>query len=314
MVATRANGDATTSPHASIPDNSVVYTATDCWTSGLHWTRYVPREPRPGAKTLVLVHGASHNEFVWTLGPTNWVNFFTRLGHDVIVVSLSGHRPSKGSVTFKRMRRYVQDAHRPVEVLGLADEEVVYIAHSMGAVVSQLLLAQYPRIGGCVIVDCVAVHRCLNAYLPALVPLLRRHPRTFLAATLNPAALFGSDALVRKLLLGEEASDEVVTAIRQHLGGETSLAMLSMLAAKLKGRLPLDGKKVLFLSARGSAFFPPWMAEASARDYGAQFVAVEGAHNIMLTESALPAAQVIATFVASLELDHAPQQNEEARR
>lgn len=299
MVATRIT-ETTTGPNSTIPD-SATYTATACWTGGLHWTRYQTKVPRAGAKRLVLVHGAGHNEAVWTLGAHNWVEHFTRLGHDVLAVSLSGHRPSLGHVTFKTLRSYVKDAHVPVEALGLADEEIVYIGHSMGGILSQGVLARYPHTAGCVVVECVALHHALDTYLPVMKRLFRRHPRTVLAAMISPGALFGSDTLVRELLLGEEASDEVVAALRPHLGGETAVATPEMLAAKLKGRQPLDARKLLFVSARHSAFYPPAVVEASAREYGALHVVVDGPHNLMMSErSAMTGAQAIATFVANL--------------
>ncbi len=314
MVATHTKRTATTSPITSIP-NSAAYTATEHWTGGLHWTHYVPTEPRPGAKTLVLVHGASHNEYVWTLGADPWVGSFTALGHEVITVSLSGHHPSKGNVTFQTLHRYVNDVHTPLEVLGLADEAVVIIGHSMGGIVAQKALARYPHLAGCVVLDCVALHRALDTYLPVMQRLFRHHPRTALAAMVSPAALFGSDPLVRELLVGEDADDALVAALRLHLGGETAVATPTMLIAKFRGRQPLDGQRLCFVSAQRSAFYPTSVVEASAREYGARCVVVDGPHNLMLVpSSALPAAQAVEAFLGSLKPDHAPQHVEEARR
>lgn len=303
MVATHTNRTATTPPTASIPDTTAA-TATEYWTGGLHWTHYQPTAPRPGAKTLVLVHGAGHNEAVWTLGLYPWVSVFSELGHDVITVSLRGHRPSKGLVTIQTLGRYVRDAHTPVEVLGLADEQVVYIGHSMGGIVCQGVLTRYPRSAGCVIVDCVSFSRAFDTYLPFLRTLFRRHPRTALAALVNPAALFSSAALVRELLVGEDASDELVAALRPHLGSETAAAMREMLIAKLHQRR-LDGRKLLFISAKRSAFYRTSEIAASAREYGTRYVVVDGPHNLMLVpSSALPAAQAIEAFLGSLEQEH----------
>lgn len=281
----------------SIP-KSAAYTATGYWTGGLHWTHYRATAPIAGAQTLVLVHGAGHNEVVWTLGEQPWVGLFTELGHDVILISLSGHRPSKGIVTIQTLRCYMRDVHLPVEELGLADEDIVYIGHSMGGVVCQGVLARYPRTAGVVIVDCVALHHALDTYLPVMRRLFRRHPRTALAAMVSPAAMFGSDTLVRELLLGEDASEKLVTELRPHLGGETAAAMVEMSAAKLRGRLPLDGQKLLFISARQSAFYTPALVKASAREYGARCVEVDGPHNLMLRHNSAP--QAIEAFLASL--------------
>lgn len=276
--------------------------ATEYMTGRVHWTHYTPPQSRADAtKTLVLVHGAGHNELVWTFGQYNLVGLFTELGHDVITVSLSGHRPSGGHVTIQTLRHYEKDAYLPVEVLGLDDQNVVFIGHSMGGIVSQGVLARHPRIAGVVIVDCVATHHALDTYMPVMQRLFRRHPRAALKAMISPAAMFGSDSLVRELLLGEDASDALVAELRPHLGGETATAMLEMLAAKLRGRQPLGGQKLLFLSARQSAFYPSAVVEASAREYGARCECLDGPHNLMMREgSAKLAAQIIAEWIARL--------------
>jgi hypothetical protein len=174
----------------------------------------------------------------------------------------------------------------------------------MGGIVCQQVLARYPQTAGCVVVDCVAQHHALDTYLPVMRWLLRRHPRTALAAMVNAAALFGSDALVRELLLGEDAGDDVVAALRPHLGGETAVAIPVMLAAKLRGQQPLDGQKLLFLSAQRSAFYPTSLVEVSAREYGTRCVLVDGPHNLMLLpQSALLAAQAIEAFLVTLRTD-----------
>ena len=290
----------TIAPVTSIP-NAAAYTATEHWSGGLHWTHYRPKQRREGAKTLVLVHGAGHNEYVWTLGDHAWVAFFTRLGYEVIILSLTGHQPSKGAVTFQTLGRYVRDVHTPLEALGLADEDVVCIGHSMGGIIVETVLARYPRIAGAVVVECVPLHKTFDTYLPFLRSFFPRHPLTALAAMVSPAALFRTDALVRELLVGEDASDALVASLRPHLGGETAMVMGSMLAAKRRGRPVLDGRKLLFLAARHSAFYPSSLAEESAREFGARCIVVDGPHNLMLaSSSALPAAQAIEAFIASL--------------
>src|SRR5690242_14484746 len=76
-------------------------------TKSVHWTHY-SSQPRPGAKTLVMVHGACHNEVVWSLGPDNWVFYFTRLGYNVATLSLPGHKPSKGMVRLRSVEDFLQ--------------------------------------------------------------------------------------------------------------------------------------------------------------------------------------------------------------
>jgi pimeloyl-ACP methyl ester carboxylesterase len=276
------------------------YIATEYMTGRVHWIHHQATQPRTGAPTLILVHGAGHNERVWQLGPNNWVQFFTRMGYNVVILSLTGHNPSEGLVTFQRLQRYVLDAHTPTEDLGLADSRVVYVGHSMGGIVVQMLLEQYPRTLGVVVVDSIAPHRAFSQYAPFLKHLARQHPLTFLASLVNPAAMFSSDALVRELLVGDEPSDALVSELQENLGGETSIAVIEMLALKHRGLTRLPGEKLLFISAQESAFFPPAECEASAREQGAQFVSVPGKHTVMLTASAIRAAQAIATFVESL--------------
>lgn len=276
------------------------YFATEYMTGRVHWMHFQATQPLAGAPTLILVHGAGHNERVWQLGPNNWVQFFTRIGYDVVILSLTGHHPSQGLVTFQTLQRYVLDAHTPTEVLGLADSRAVYVGHSMGGIVVQMLLEQYPQTAGAVVVDCIAPHRAFSQYAPFLKRLARHHPLTFLASLVNPAAMFGSDALVRELLVGNEPDNALVSELRQNLGGETGAAMFEMMARKRRGLIRLPGDRLLFIGAEESAFFPPAECEASAREQGSKFVPVPGKHNVMLTTSALLAAQAIALFVEAM--------------
>lgn len=288
-------------------DSQIAYTSTEYQTGPIRWTHYHTKAPRPEAKVLGFVHGAGHNQEVWTKGPNNWIEHFTRLGHDCFTLSLRGHKPSEGVVAFQTLEGYRRDAYAPVEALGLDDQDVVYIGHSMGGIVVQMLLAQRPQLAGAVVVDSVAPHRALGTYLPFLKHLGHRHPMTLLRTLVNPAAMFGSDMPVRELLLGDEASAELVADLRRTLGGETSLAMLDVLRMKRQGLQRLPGHKLLFIGAEESAFFPPADCEASAREQGALYVRVPGKHNLMMTASAPLAAQAITDFLARL-----PSAGEEA--
>lgn len=301
MVATHTNEATTTDPLDSIPDSSALFTVEEHWSGHLHWIRYRATAPRPGAQTLVLVHGAGHNEAVWTLGEHPSVSLFTELGHDVIIVSLSGHRPSKGLVTLQTLGRYVRDAHTPVEALGLADEDVVYVGHSLGGIVVECLLERYPRTAGVVVVDCVAFHHAFDNYVPFLRSFFPHHKLTTLKALFNSAALFETDDLVRELLLGPNASDDLVRELRPHLGRETVLFTIAMVVAKFRGKRRVPGQKILFVLAGRSGFCSSSVGEASAREYGARAVVVDGPHNLMMVPgSALLAAQAIEAFVAGL--------------
>jgi pimeloyl-ACP methyl ester carboxylesterase len=285
------------------------YQAIEHQTGGLHWTHYCAMHPYSGARTMVFIHGAGHDGAIWTMGPAPWVTSFTRMGLDVIAVSLRGHGPSKGLATFQTLHRHVLDVHHIIQAAGVADEEAVITGHSMGGIVAQLLLARYPRIAGAVIVDCVAIHHAFATYLPFARTLFRRHPFTALASMVFPAALFHNTALVRELLVGNEASADLVAALRQHLGGETLVAMPEVLAQTLRGRLPLAGRKVLFLSARQSAFYPPAAIAASAREYGARWEIVDGPHNLMMRDpGATQAAQFIAEHLERLQASAAHPQ------
>lgn len=283
----------------SVP-SGLSYSATEYMSGLVHWTHYRALRPRRGAQTVVLVHGAGHDEDVYSIGPTNWVRFFTERGHDVVTLSLPGHGKSRGSVRFRTMQSYLRALRCFVGVLGLADEQLIYLGHSMGGALVQMLLARYPDIAGVVVLDCPAPHRCIDSYLGSFRRLLRRHPFVSLASTFNPGVLFSSDQLVRELLVGDDASPEVVTALRKHLGSETGVAMLEMMRIKRAGLQSLPGHKLLYVAAASSAFFPTSDTEASAREQHARFLLVPGPHNLMLTSSAPLALQAILSFIAAL--------------
>lgn len=295
MGATRATKTTTSGPELTLPD-SAAYTATTYQAGGFHWTHYRAKEPGVGARTLVLVHGVGHNESLWTLLPDNWVTFFTSQGHHVIALSLPGHRPSQGSVRFRSIQSYLRAMRGPMEALGLADEQTIYIGHSLGGLLVQLLLARHPTLAGGIVVDCSAPHHLLAHYLVFYRRFFRKHPLVALAASVNPGALFCSSLLVRELLVGQDADEALVAALQKHLGRETSRAMIELLLFYRK-RLPLPGHKLLYLAADDSAFFSTSDIEASAQEYDAAFLRVPGAHSIMLTSGAAPAAQAIVRFI-----------------
>ncbi len=289
------------------PDTSdTPYTATPHMTGRVHWTHYSPTAPRANAKTLVFVHGACHNEAVWLIGQDNWVSYFTRLGYDVAALSLPGHKPSKGLVLFRTMEDYLLAMEVVANAVGGPLNRQVWVGHSMGGILVQFFLARQSDLGGVVVVDSPAPHRTLAVYLAFFRRFARRHLFVALRASLNTGAIFSSKALVRELLLGGDADDQVVADLRKHLGGETMRAIGEM---RQMGRAPLalPGQKLLYLTAEQSAFFPSEIVEASANEYHAECQHVPGSHNIMMTKGgAKPAAEIIAGFIASLPVEEAP--------
>src|SRR5262249_7961648 len=141
--------------------------------------------------------------------------------------------------------------------------------------------------------------RSLDPFMAFMRRLARRRPLLAVRASLNTGALFQSEARVRELLVGQEASAALVAALRKNLGGET---MRTALEARKMGNAPLalPGDKLLYIAARQSAFYHGEV-EASAREYGAACVVVDGPHNLMMTaQGARPAAQAIEAFLARL--------------
>jgi pimeloyl-ACP methyl ester carboxylesterase len=294
----------TIGPGHSIPDASAPYTAEDHWVQGIHWVYCHATQPRLDAPIVGLLPGACHAGPIWTIGPNNWVSHLTRAGYDVFYLSLPGHGASEGDVRTQTNEQYLQAMLAVALAVAQATNHPlsrqVWIAHSMGGVLAQLFLARHPDLAGIVVVDSPAVHRTLAEYQRFFVRYALRHPWVALQTSLKgTGVLFGTAERVRNLLVGPNASDALVDALRKYLGDETALAVAEMRKMG-KEPLTLPGERVLYIAAERSAFFPWTVTQASAEEYGASFTRVPGAHNVMMTEGALPAVQAIEAFLARL--------------
>lgn len=297
MVAARNETTTTVPPGDSIPDSC----PQERWTGQVHWTLSRALQPKAGAKVLLFLHGAGHSEKCWFFGPNNLVSYFTRRGHDVIVLSLPGHRPSKGVVFWQTMSGSLKALEAVIADAGLSYEEVVLVGHSMGGIYVQCFLAEHPGLAGAVVVDAPAPHQVLAQFQKFFRRWGPKHPLIALLAAFNSGAMFCTKAQVRELLLGEDAPPALVDALKRTLGPETMRGGGEM--RKLaQTRLELPGKKLLYLAVSHSAFFSPADIQASADEYaGATCVTVDGPHNLMMVEfSARQCEQAIEVFLASL--------------
>jgi pimeloyl-ACP methyl ester carboxylesterase len=253
-------------------------------------------------------------------------------GFVVIAVSLRGHGQSTWihPINKARIADYVADVRRVLDdavgrgiVPSEARMDAVIVGHSLVA----LAYAERYLLAGVVVVGGPAIHLWIRINSRTLRRFLawRRWP-PLLRSLINPAALFATEPLVRKLLLdhalpngtdGSGGTDGIgsvvaadpadVAAWRAQLHPTESRAIVTdMRAFAKRGLRPLQPPHLLFLGGRFEVFFPPAIIAQSAASYreigvDAQEVLVDGAHDLMLDcreSAAEQAADALAAFAA----------------
>jgi pimeloyl-ACP methyl ester carboxylesterase len=178
------------------------------------------------------------------------------------------------------LRAVPEDSGRPLVLVG----------HSLGGMAVARYAEEHP-VAGLVLVGSVTPHRWMRANMRASVPMLRRHPLTLLRALRQDfGLLFGSEQLVRELLVGQDAPQPVVAWLRAHLGSESTRMGSDLQALARRGLRPTLARRVRFIAGRDDAVMRDrrgaLMAACAAEYRGAQAeeadaLQLAGPHNLM---------------------------------
>lgn len=102
---------------------------------------YLFQSPEVASKApIILVHGAYNNGFVWRY---NFMPYFAQKGHPVYAIHLKNQRKVASPLTLfsYSLKAYVRRLRVLVELVG---ENPILVGHSMGGLVVQKYLSNYP--------------------------------------------------------------------------------------------------------------------------------------------------------------------------
>ncbi|HEU4515210.1 MAG TPA: alpha/beta fold hydrolase [Nocardioidaceae bacterium] len=224
-----------------------------------------PSQPT-GRPPLLFVHGLGHGAWCWE----NWMDAAASAGYPAHAVSLRGHGDSEGSLRGSRMGHYVSDVIRTAAAL---PEPPVVVGHSMGGLVTQMVMARHPVRAG-VLVSPVPAHPALGS----LLSVARRHPVdalrivAFMSLPLRPSYLF------------ERLDPATADAYSDRMGPESPLAQYQLLLHRPQ-RKPVNGAPVLVLGTPEDRLVPIADVRRTARRYDAELEEFPGmGHDLMLDD------------------------------
>lgn len=254
---------------------------------------HVPPESQAtrDAPPLLFIHGAYTAAWCWQ---EHFLGWFARQGFNAYAVSLRGHGNSDGAGALHQagLRDYVRDVRRVVDNLPAPP---VLVGHSMGGMVIQKYLEQYPLPA---------------AVLMATVPPAGLGPSMTRLMASDPI-LFSQIAMVqagaRDLVDTENAgravfSDDLDPELRDRYGArmqqESQRALMDMTVTDLPRPWRMDLPPMLVLGAGRDALFSANETRRTARAYGAEHRVYEGmAHAMMLERGWADVARGIRDWV-----------------
>ena len=221
--------------------------------------------------TIILVHGAWHGSWCWD----EVASKLRDAGLKVIAVDLPGHnKPGNSRRNWKRMGDYVAHVRGVVQRV---EGEVVLVGHSMGGLVTQIVLE-----------DEQVQHGILVASIPrkgvggALARLVKFDaPQVIEAAkSLSLWPMVATDERVKHHFFKEGVSDEVVTAAGAKMQNESIVAFAAMIA---RWPRPKDVKSpITVVAATHDTIFTPAEQADLAEAYGVPLIEIYCGHDIML--------------------------------
>ncbi len=243
--------------------------------------------------TIVFCHGAWHDARCWQ--PT-MMPYFADKGFQCIAPSYRNHgqSTSKGSLKFRRISEYVEDVASVVDAL--AKEQKVYlIGHSMGGLVVQKFLENYPnRIEKAALIASVPPQGVWRVTLKSLF----QHPLTFLKVNLiwSLAPLISTSTLVKELFYSEKFTDSDVLIAMEKLQDESYLAYLDMLIFNLPNPKKIK-TPIHVIGGEKDYIFSKHEVEQTAQAYNTTALILRGeAHNLFLESQWEVAAESILHF------------------
>lgn len=228
----------------------------------------ISRTPsRPtGKPPLLFVHGLGHAAWCWE----NWMDAAVSAGYPAHAVSLRGHGGSEGPLRTSRLGHYVSDVVRTAATL---PEPPVVVGHSMGGLVTQMVMARH-RVRAGVLVAPVPAHPAVGS----LLSVARQHPVDALRIVAFMSLPLRASYLFNRL-------DPVTAdAYSDRTGPESPFAQYQLLLHRPQP-LPVGGAPVLVLGTPEDRLVPIGDVRRTARRYGALLEEFPGmGHDLMLDD------------------------------
>lgn len=248
---------------------------------------------------LVFVHGVCHSSWCWQ---ENYVPFFSRNGWDTYSFSLRGHGQSQGRNQLNQfgLTDYVYDL---LSVIDILEEPPIVIGHSMGGIITQLLMSQFPqKISGAVLLATmpsggVTFWETLRLFLSLkgmlnLSRLLKEKPIAAREVRKLPffSGRIGIDQATQYMSLLQTESARALSEIPKFLttGGSQSFPLL-------------------VLGSKQDLIFGRKAVERTAKHYNTQAIVLEeGCHDLMLDPLWEKSAQCILEWLQSSQFEKKP--------
>lgn len=239
---------------------------------------------------IIFVHGAWHGAWCWE---KKFVECFKLNGFDSIVFSFRNHGKSDyiNRTNLVSIKDYVEDLRSIIVTLKV---EPVIIAHSMGGMILQKYLEQYP---------------CKASVLLASVP-----PSGVLRTTLKfivnkwyysiPSLLFfnlyglvNNEKKAKWAFFSDNLNDNEIKEYSKLLVNESYLAFLGMLIPNIKMNFH-DKIPMLVIAAENDNIFSVKQNMQTALKYSAEFKVIKDtAHDLMLEKTFLETSDVIIKWL-----------------
>lgn len=242
------------------------------------------RYPRP----LLLIHGAWHGAWCWEPA----MQGLAGRGFVAHAISLRGHGESDPAPLFNLcgVDHYLEDIRRAMAAISPAP---IVVAHGMGGFLMQHYIARDPLPG--LVLLCPMSNAGMRAFM---LPWAARHPLAAVktALTANGRHLVGTPALAREAFFSAELPEEDVVRYASLLGPE---AMRIVVEGHMRRpRPPAVATPSLVIAAAEDRVFSVGAQRALAESYGADFVCIPGAHDLMLDPGWPEAADTIERAAA----------------
>lgn len=243
---------------------------------------------------FVLVHGLEHCGDCWL--PTAML-LVERGGFTVILVNLRSHGESLWTcpVSQATFGQYISDVERILNdyqqvVARSLQPNFLLVGHSMGGPIAELV-ARRRTVAGLYLLATVTPALFFASVWRSLAGLFWRyllfHPRRLLAILSGRSRVFDTANVIRRYLLGQDATDEQVHALHQQLWPESVRAIRGILVQGVHDRSRLllhrsylrsaSRARLIRVAAAGDdALMPSAMAARAARFLNAEFHVLSG--------------------------------------
>lgn len=269
------------------------YRITQTIEDGIERIVYTPSN-RKYETPILMQHGMWHAAWCWE----PWQKLFASWGWESHAYSLPGHGRSLRRRTVRWCTLGYYDRFLDAEVKRLPWPPVL-MGHSMGGALVQRHLKRNDDLPAAVLVASWPS----RSTLPPTIRVLKRHPWNALRAfaTLSEAPAVRTPRLVRDLFISEGAliSPEELLA---RLGPESLLIVFQHMPPFWRPPVRLK-TPLLWLGGTRDNLNDESFHRSSAADYGADYIAVEGAnHHLMWEKSSPQTAEAIHHWLAALSL------------